>query len=549
MPSKTQKEPHVRKKAWKPKVKTGCITCRIRRVKCDEAKPHCQRCTSTGRKCDGYTQISQSRSPSQETQIVLLKPPHSPTFSPLQSDEEQLSFQFFLQHSTIEFSGLFESPFWQRHILQASHTYPAIRHAVIGIGAMHRKYIEGSRTVVPDDASDRQLHFALEQYNKAIREILQSSQPTSISDKVTMMVACILFNSLACLQGHQSMALEHLRNGLRLLKEVDREVGDDADHIHAVPLSTIRSMLVTMDVQGRLIMSDEALAAWEPHPEDGFTVKETPFYSFLDAQDYFETIFNNLQTVLQKIGRRAPTPSEIPALMEKYAVLIDQFNTGSRLLDEFLAQSTRHDERSEIAIKLVYQHVKFFLNISKYWDGSRELDWEADETYLERIVDLASQLLNAESTHSVPSVYSTDSLASMEFGSRIGLASPLARPVFVSGRGLNSALWTVSSRSKSIKLRRRAISMLLNYPRREGVWDGVLAGRIAWEALALEEAAVLAEIPSDQARNKVVTQIPDHLRFRGVNITYIGLRSARIEIRNTSQQRRGEKGVIRYVSW
>jgi hypothetical protein len=31
-----------------------CPYSRIRRVKCDEAKPHCQRCTSTGRKCDGY---------------------------------------------------------------------------------------------------------------------------------------------------------------------------------------------------------------------------------------------------------------------------------------------------------------------------------------------------------------------------------------------------------------------------------------------------------------------------------------------------------------
>ena len=36
------------------KVKTGCTTCKIRRVKCDEARPNCVRCTSTGRRCDGY---------------------------------------------------------------------------------------------------------------------------------------------------------------------------------------------------------------------------------------------------------------------------------------------------------------------------------------------------------------------------------------------------------------------------------------------------------------------------------------------------------------
>lgn len=37
-----------------PKVRTGCLTCKIRKVKCDEGKPSCLRCTSTGRKCEGY---------------------------------------------------------------------------------------------------------------------------------------------------------------------------------------------------------------------------------------------------------------------------------------------------------------------------------------------------------------------------------------------------------------------------------------------------------------------------------------------------------------
>ncbi|OAA69829.1 C6 zinc finger domain protein [Cordyceps fumosorosea ARSEF 2679] len=43
-----------RRKRWAPKVKTGCITCRVRRVKCDETKPHCKRCTAYGYVCDGY---------------------------------------------------------------------------------------------------------------------------------------------------------------------------------------------------------------------------------------------------------------------------------------------------------------------------------------------------------------------------------------------------------------------------------------------------------------------------------------------------------------
>ncbi|KAH7342461.1 hypothetical protein BKA65DRAFT_292099 [Rhexocercosporidium sp. MPI-PUGE-AT-0058] len=37
-----------------PKVRSGCVTCKVRRVKCDEGKPGCQRCYKFGKPCDGY---------------------------------------------------------------------------------------------------------------------------------------------------------------------------------------------------------------------------------------------------------------------------------------------------------------------------------------------------------------------------------------------------------------------------------------------------------------------------------------------------------------
>ncbi|KAI0181208.1 hypothetical protein GGR52DRAFT_23480 [Hypoxylon sp. FL1284] len=39
----------------------GCNTCRRRRVKCDEAKPQCQRCTKAGFECLGYERATQWR--------------------------------------------------------------------------------------------------------------------------------------------------------------------------------------------------------------------------------------------------------------------------------------------------------------------------------------------------------------------------------------------------------------------------------------------------------------------------------------------------------
>ncbi|KAK4165991.1 transcriptional regulatory protein moc3 [Cladorrhinum sp. PSN259] len=49
--SKSSKKPAVRKRT-----KTGCLTCRRRRIKCDEGKPTCGNCIKSKRECEGYNQ-------------------------------------------------------------------------------------------------------------------------------------------------------------------------------------------------------------------------------------------------------------------------------------------------------------------------------------------------------------------------------------------------------------------------------------------------------------------------------------------------------------
>ncbi|OAA69730.1 C6 zinc finger domain protein [Cordyceps fumosorosea ARSEF 2679] len=47
-------EPGQRAKRWAAKTRTGCLTCRERRVKCDEQKPFCKSCLDFGKECKGY---------------------------------------------------------------------------------------------------------------------------------------------------------------------------------------------------------------------------------------------------------------------------------------------------------------------------------------------------------------------------------------------------------------------------------------------------------------------------------------------------------------
>ncbi|PHH82035.1 hypothetical protein CDD83_3384 [Cordyceps sp. RAO-2017] len=49
-------DPKGKKPAVKKRTKTGCLTCRKRRIKCDENKPMCKNCMKSKRECEGYNQ-------------------------------------------------------------------------------------------------------------------------------------------------------------------------------------------------------------------------------------------------------------------------------------------------------------------------------------------------------------------------------------------------------------------------------------------------------------------------------------------------------------
>ena len=69
-------KPRIRKLA--PKVRTGCKTCKRRRVKCDEKKPICVRCDKLGLTCEGY----------EVPKPWLFEPTSSSSESPSKSDDD-----------------------------------------------------------------------------------------------------------------------------------------------------------------------------------------------------------------------------------------------------------------------------------------------------------------------------------------------------------------------------------------------------------------------------------------------------------------------------
>lgn len=80
-------------------------------MKCDETKPECERCTTTGRKCDGYlTQPYKQAAPPLEADIEQL--PVSRSISWEQgSSAERRAIDFFRHRTAPSVSGHFDSDF------------------------------------------------------------------------------------------------------------------------------------------------------------------------------------------------------------------------------------------------------------------------------------------------------------------------------------------------------------------------------------------------------------------------------------------------------
>ncbi|KAI5369289.1 Putative zn(2)-C6 fungal-type DNA-binding domain-containing protein [Septoria linicola] len=197
-PSDVQKAPK-RTRANAPRVRSGCTTCKIRRVKCDEQKPECQRCISTGRKCDGYAPLHKEPTVHSIGSTPTLQA--APTLF-LASQEELRALQYFHLNTAPQLASYFDAEFWTRLVFQAAHEEDCVRHAMIALGWLSERRIgdlvaaqasrpivvahrtehlrDTSSTSLPYTGSQPDDRFTLAQYNKAITAL--SARMTGAND-------------------------------------------------------------------------------------------------------------------------------------------------------------------------------------------------------------------------------------------------------------------------------------------------------------------------------------------------------------------------------
>ncbi|KEF58084.1 uncharacterized protein A1O9_06007 [Exophiala aquamarina CBS 119918] len=202
-----------------PKSRAGCLTCKKRRVKCDQARPTCQRCIKAGLGCGGYplelissTLAQISRSTVISTSTTLLS-----AFSATR--QEWQAYGLYSRKVSSALSGAFDTDLWQSLFLQIATTEVPVRLALFALGTLVRHNESGS---VQHISSCLCTHCrqGLRYYNKSILSLSDYLQKTPANESIDLaLVSCVLFTCIELYRTNDRNAITLVEKGSSILSQ------------------------------------------------------------------------------------------------------------------------------------------------------------------------------------------------------------------------------------------------------------------------------------------------------------------------------------------
>ncbi|OAP64202.1 hypothetical protein AYL99_00174 [Fonsecaea erecta] len=234
----------------------GCITCKIRKLKCDEQRPACKRCQTTGRKCDGYIDPRAKGFWSPSTNLAIVQVQTPSTYASFTQVEVQ-SFEFFVRRVVPYCSRTVDEHFWRLLLPQLSHSDPVIWDAVIALSSLIQHFQSSGRSTVAEISTapvvKREHRRALAWYGKSIARLrAQLNQPGTRS--ITAVISCILYICIECLQDHPSEAIALYQRAVAMtetMADPENRTWGSTQSESSVQ-STVRALLQNMSASQRL---------------------------------------------------------------------------------------------------------------------------------------------------------------------------------------------------------------------------------------------------------------------------------------------------------
>jgi len=430
----------------------------VARVKCDEAVPACKRCSRHRKSCYYVNGLNQNK-PQGPIEVVAHIAREIDHWSKIPSHERRGLWHF--QARTIDqLKGPFGSELWSNILPRMVWDDSVVRQSVLALSAFHEHYLDNKSPGAPPP------DHVLAIYRKAVAQIATIPAPDNHLESI--LCACVIFSACEGLTGNFEESVRHAVAGMKIIA-AQKRTAPSRDLV----LGNAKGVLpnVFMELQAQVLEAN--IASFEiidPAPDEQ-----------LEVPDRFENVeqamacLHQLASRFLQLFQQAETyhevydwiPSQVAtSLQPEHEAVCAAFSAWENAVSRSFS-STTSNQHAAYPLLEAQRHL-FHVNQYVYVHGESRYDdlihkiWMA----LGLIIAYLSPSTNSTS-HSQPHHTTASSLS-------------CSRPsTFTSSPEIVPLLFEIATRTNDKNLSRRAIQMLRECNRREGIWDSKIAAQLA----------------------------------------------------------------------
>ena len=458
-------------------------------------------------KCDGYLPtIKQLKEEASNRGILPRIKKTSTTGSPnllvpisaatVVTPQEQRYFDLFCGQTSFEIMPEHDTFATRQMLLQACYSDKSLKHAVVALGALDktaettRDFNRLSLDNVPKAmmATANEHHrFALEEYTKAVAEM-----KTGVTKDVrSALLSILLIFIFEAWNGNMAMAIRQIHNGIRILQEWKSTIkGADKTPEGMSPAPNIIEHDL-FRIYGRLAIqvtyffnedfSDVGSlgAVWNNLGREYLDSMPASFTTIAEATNFHQAVFKrgvlffsvyisdpaspNSALAAGLASEQQYTAAKAAQWLKAFEPLYQAFKSGYSMCEGRLVRTAKaHILCAHLVVCTVF---------------SNQMVYDTYNHIFAEVVSLLEESLAMQPAYgrSRPTNYS------------------------LAGRAV-AVLWITGVRCRDKAIRRKVIELLIKYPRREGVWDGLFVAKIVKFIMDLEEQYIEDDIVPGWAR-------------------------------------------------
>ncbi|KAE8146163.1 hypothetical protein BDV25DRAFT_163015 [Aspergillus avenaceus] len=409
----------------------------------------------------------------------MVSPDHRIILCPGTREERQY-VDLFCNQTTRALSGFFSPQLWNYQLPQLSHSEPTVRHAIAAISAAHERNF-----LRPSAENSRSIEqFMLQQYNKSIRHLMGHLSDPKPQSADLMLITCCLFVCLEVVRGNNKQALDHLTAGATFLNRREYVAKKTAQYTDIQKeLSHLFFRLnLQLSLFGRpLVPVGNGLRALSSFLREG----SISFVDLEDARHCLDALMNQTLSFVLSVHTGGLPASDAVLKQQKQSQLdlLQEFHCWSTAFDQLIARrgtSKTLDKRGPLTLRAHHRVSQIWMQSCMSKDQMVFDNFNAD---FEAIVNLSEEVVR--------------------------LSSGLDRQCNTVGFSLESeitaALWFTGIKCREPIIRRKAVRLLSDHHRQEGMWDMGLFAKVAGLVMQLEETElsslpIAKRVPEDHQR-------------------------------------------------